>query len=113
MITEHIYILAGLVLSLSLILTYLIKIYALKYRILDIPNERSSHLTPTPRGGGLAIVLSWYTGISILYFTGYIDNKLFNYTNPVICSFAPNDTVFVAETPPNENLINYKRMYII
>lgn len=26
-------------------------------RLLDIPNERSSHIRPTPRGGGLAIVM--------------------------------------------------------
>jgi len=27
------------------------------HRLLDIPNERSSHARPTPRGGGLAIVI--------------------------------------------------------
>ena len=32
-------------------------IWARKRRILDIPNERSSHIRPTPRGGGIAIVL--------------------------------------------------------
>jgi UDP-N-acetylmuramyl pentapeptide phosphotransferase/UDP-N-acetylglucosamine-1-phosphate transferase len=30
---------------------------ALRYNILDTPNERSSHSIPMPRGGGLAIVL--------------------------------------------------------
>jgi UDP-N-acetylmuramyl pentapeptide phosphotransferase/UDP-N-acetylglucosamine-1-phosphate transferase len=36
---------------------YLIRRYTQKRRILDHPNERSSHIVPTPRGGGLAIVI--------------------------------------------------------
>lgn len=32
---------------------------------LDIPNERSSHVTPTPRGGGIAIVI-----VVLITFTG-------------------------------------------
>lgn len=46
-------------------LTRAIIFYALR-NLLDIPNERSSHTRPTPRGGGLAIVLSFYCGLSIL-----------------------------------------------
>jgi len=42
---------------LSYFLVYLIRRYAERRQILDHPNERSSHVTPTPRGGGLAIVL--------------------------------------------------------
>lgn len=33
------------------------RLWSLKNNILDIPNERSSHTAPTPRGGGLVIVL--------------------------------------------------------
>lgn len=40
----------------SLVLTGLIRRYALHADLLDHPNARSSHSTPTPRGGGLAIV---------------------------------------------------------
>ena len=36
---------------------YLIRRYAEKRELLDHPNERSSHVIPTPRGGGLAIVI--------------------------------------------------------
>lgn len=36
---------------------YLIRRYAEQRQILDHPNERSSHVMPTPRGGGLAIVI--------------------------------------------------------
>lgn len=31
--------------------------WSLKRQLLDIPNERSSHVNPTPRGGGLVIVI--------------------------------------------------------
>ena len=36
---------------------YLIRRLGLRHQILDHPNERSSHSVPTPRGGGLAIVI--------------------------------------------------------
>lgn len=61
----------------SFILTYLIRRIALAHKIIDVPNERSSHLTPVPRGGGLAIVLSWYVGISVLFYLGLIEKSLF------------------------------------
>lgn len=50
---------------------------ATKHSIVDVPNERSSHVIPTPRGGGLAIVVSWFTGITILFFTGNIESSLY------------------------------------
>lgn len=43
---------------------YLIQRYAEQRRILDQPNERSSHAAPTPRGAGLAIV-ALVLGISL------------------------------------------------
>ncbi|WP_411960597.1 MraY family glycosyltransferase [Pseudomonas mandelii] len=45
------------VILLSLALTEVLRRYALARSIIDIPNARSSHSTPTPRGGGVAIVL--------------------------------------------------------
>jgi Fuc2NAc and GlcNAc transferase len=75
--SQEILIIGAGVLLLALLLTYLIRLYAIKYRILDIPNERSSHVIPTPRGGGLAIVLSWFIGISILFSFGAIESKLY------------------------------------
>lgn len=62
---------------LSFALTYLIRRVAIKNNFLDIPNERSSHSVPVPRGGGLAIVVSWYIGISILNFLNLLDNYLY------------------------------------
>jgi UDP-N-acetylmuramyl pentapeptide phosphotransferase/UDP-N-acetylglucosamine-1-phosphate transferase len=42
---------------LSYLSIYIIRRVLVRYQILDRPNERSSHSTPTPLGGGLAIVL--------------------------------------------------------
>jgi Fuc2NAc and GlcNAc transferase len=41
----------------SALVTALLRRYLLRRKVLDIPNERSSHFAPTPRGGGLSIVL--------------------------------------------------------
>jgi Fuc2NAc and GlcNAc transferase len=41
----------------SAILTGLARRQALRRGVLDLPNDRSSHKTATPRGGGIAIVL--------------------------------------------------------
>lgn len=60
---------------LSVVLTYAIKLYATHKAVLDIPNERSSHSRPTPRGGGLAIVVVFYIGL--LYLKESIDSPLF------------------------------------
>lgn len=37
---------------------HIFRVWGLKNKILDVPNRRSSHVTPTPRGGGLVIVLA-------------------------------------------------------
>ncbi|RJP53934.1 MAG: glycosyltransferase family 4 protein [Anaerolineaceae bacterium] len=46
-----------LIFVLSCLGVWIIRHYAEKRQLLDHPNERSSHSTPTPRGGGLMIVL--------------------------------------------------------
>lgn len=55
----------------------MIRRIALKNKIVSIPNERSLHINPTPVGGGLAIVITWYTGITILYFNGLLERSLY------------------------------------
>jgi UDP-N-acetylmuramyl pentapeptide phosphotransferase/UDP-N-acetylglucosamine-1-phosphate transferase len=62
---------------LSFILTYFIRRLALRNKIVSIPNERSLHEIPTPVGGGLAIVITWYIGITILFFYGIIEQSLY------------------------------------
>jgi Fuc2NAc and GlcNAc transferase len=49
-------------------LTGLIRRYALAHSLLDVPNARSSHNVPTPRGGGVAIVIAFLVGLSLTYF---------------------------------------------
>lgn len=56
--------------SLIFTLSYLgVKLFlhvSIKWNLLDVPNERSSHTNPTPRGGGLIIVL-----LSLFAYTVY------------------------------------------
>lgn len=51
--------------------------FANKKAILDIPNERSSHINPTPRGGGIVIAVIWFLAISLVFFKKEIDNRLY------------------------------------
>jgi Fuc2NAc and GlcNAc transferase len=48
----------------SVLFTALVRSYLLRRKILDIPNSRSSHSRPTPRGGGLSIVIV-FLGIAL------------------------------------------------
>lgn len=41
----------------SAAMTYALRHYALRVNLLDVPNARSSHARPTPRGGGVSIVI--------------------------------------------------------
>jgi UDP-N-acetylmuramyl pentapeptide phosphotransferase/UDP-N-acetylglucosamine-1-phosphate transferase len=60
--------------------------WALRRNLVDIPNERSSHTDPTPRGGGLAIaaiILVGFVGVQVLSpglprraFLGYLFGAL-------------------------------------
>lgn len=56
-------ILFALLFLLTVFLTGQLRRYALNRALLDIPNERSSHTLPTPRGGGLAIVIVILLGV--------------------------------------------------
>ena len=50
----------------SYAIIYRLRIYLLSKNVLDIPNERSSHTIPTPRGGGIGITLT-VIGLSLIY----------------------------------------------
>ncbi|MFJ7284461.1 glycosyltransferase family 4 protein [Pseudomonas sp. NPDC099000] len=54
------------VILLSLALTEVLRRYALARSIIDVPNARSSHSVPTPRGGGVAIVLVFLLSLPFL-----------------------------------------------
>lgn len=66
-------VLVGLVFLIAAVATGLVRRYALAKSLLDIPNARSSHLVPTPRGGGLAIVVAATVGFIWLAVAGILD----------------------------------------
>jgi Fuc2NAc and GlcNAc transferase len=49
--------------------------YALRNNIVDLPNTRSSHVAPTPRAGGIAIVLSFVAALCALCLCRVIDAR--------------------------------------
>ena len=49
--------------------TYFMRAYALKKNIIDNPNERSSHIIPTPRGGGVAVGSSYLFALAVLIYS--------------------------------------------
>ena len=61
----------------SLVLTYVIRKISIEKSLLDIPNDRSSHTIATPHGGGIAIAVTWFIGISYLFYTSNIDTPLY------------------------------------
>lgn len=61
----------------STLLTYLIRRYALAKSLLDIPNYRSSHTIATPRGGGVAFIISFLVILPIVYVLNLCSTNLF------------------------------------
>ena len=59
-------------LLISLFLTGAIRRLALEHGMVDVPNERSSHAIPTPRGGGVAIVVGASIGAIALAMVGVL-----------------------------------------
>lgn len=59
----------------SLLLTGLMKYYAVSRELFDVPNERSSHNRPTPRGGGVAIVAVFIAALVLIWFLGTINSN--------------------------------------
>jgi len=57
--------------------TYFIRSVFRKKELLDHPNDRSSHTIATPKGGGLAIMITFYGAITFLFFQENIDSRLF------------------------------------
>ena len=45
-----------------------------RFSQMDIPNERSSHINPTPRGGGIAFVATSLVGFLLLLLINNLDN---------------------------------------
>lgn len=66
------WLLLPVVAGLSLVLTGALRRYALARNLMDIPNARSSHSAPTPRGGGVAIVASFLLAVPWLAVAGLV-----------------------------------------
>ncbi|MFZ1906903.1 MAG: glycosyltransferase family 4 protein [Steroidobacteraceae bacterium] len=60
----------------SALITGLVRRYALAHDVVDVPNERSSHRAPTPRGGGVAIVLVSTAALGVLALRGLVRPEL-------------------------------------
>jgi len=54
----------------SLLLTLLLRRWLLSRQYLDLPNHRSSHSVPVPRGGGIAFVAVACAGLAAISATG-------------------------------------------
>ena len=61
---------------LSFTLTAALRRYALVRSIIDIPNARSSHSVPTPRGGGVAIVVAFTLALPFLGWTHAVSSDV-------------------------------------
>ncbi len=57
----------------SLFGTEAVRRYALRTSMIDVPNDRSSHTIPTPRGGGIAIAFSVIATLALL--TAVLQNQ--------------------------------------
>src|SRR5688572_15566787 len=62
-----------LALLLAAVLTGFVRAHALQDGIIDVPNERSSHVVPTPRGGGIAIALVVLLGTLLAIALGVVE----------------------------------------
>jgi len=65
------------IVAVSFSLTWALRRYALSRSLMDIPNARSSHSVPTPRGGGVAIVLAFTLALGMLLFAGLMPFSAF------------------------------------
>src|SRR5437764_4871688 len=43
--------------AIALIATYMVRVNAARFGLIDLPSERKVHTAPTPRGGGIAVWL--------------------------------------------------------
>ena len=60
----------------SLTLTWVLRRYALaRSNLIDVPNERSRHQNPTPRGGGIAIAITFLGLMPVLWLSGALPSE--------------------------------------
>ncbi len=59
----------------AVLMTGVMRRYALARKILDVPNARSSHTVSTPRGGGAAIVITFLPGVLLVWGFGGVEKE--------------------------------------
>jgi len=64
------------ILIISVVITYYIRYFSIKNNLYDIPNERSSHNTPIPKGGGISIVLLLIITTGTLFYFQMISHEI-------------------------------------
>lgn len=72
----------------ALVMTGLVRRYALARRLVDVPNARSSHQLSTPRGGGLAIVVGFACILVVQAVGGRADTQLLIAVLPAVLGVA-------------------------
>jgi len=70
-------ILPAAVAAMAALLTGMLRRYAIGAGLIDRPNARSSHSIPTPRGGGLAIVVTSIAALALLCVLHRVPGRLF------------------------------------
>ena len=57
-------------------LTAVLRRYAIRRSVIDVPNERSSHEVPTPRGGGLSVAVVFTLVLVFMFLSDRIGGEL-------------------------------------
>jgi Fuc2NAc and GlcNAc transferase len=69
-VTISLLVAAGAALTVAAMVSWIISLFGARIGLLDVPNARSSHRSPTPRGGGIGIVAGVLIGTTLLTLTG-------------------------------------------
>jgi len=81
----HYFFLFSFICFFSFVSTFFVLKYLRKKAILDHPNERSSHSIPTPRGGGIALIISIFPCLALIQF--YSSEPLMGWIIVLISAF--------------------------
>lgn len=68
--------LVAIVFAITFGLCWLLLRYATALNLIDVPNQRSSHLVPKARGGGVAFALTFLASLLVLVTNADVDNHL-------------------------------------
>lgn len=69
-------VIVGVSTGISVVITDSVRRLAIARNMVDVPNHRSLHQVPIPRGGGLGIVLVAFTAITIVAFFGLLQANI-------------------------------------